>query len=188
MTKGETSKTKIIEAAGELFWRDGYTKTGISAILKATGLPKGSFYFYFKSKTEVAEAVLQYYSNIIIDFLRAKAEGAITWDVFCESFIRGFKEELGDRPYYGCPLAVIGMEISFQEENLVKKYRTELEKIRDIFAKVLQKDKVPQEKLEAVAGLCLSVYEGNLLLYRIGRSPEQLEQMERELKEVGKVR
>lgn len=102
-----------------------YQKTGISAILKATGLPKGSFYFYFKSKTEVAETVLQYYSNIIIDFLRAKAEGAITWDVFCESFIRGFKEELGDRPYYGCPLAVIGMEISFQEENLVKKYRTE---------------------------------------------------------------
>ena len=48
MTKGELSKKKIIEAAGDLFWKNGYTKTGINEILKATGLPKGSFYFYFK--------------------------------------------------------------------------------------------------------------------------------------------
>ena len=39
MTKGEQSKRKIVETAGELFWKNGYTKTGISEILKATGLP-----------------------------------------------------------------------------------------------------------------------------------------------------
>ena len=47
MTKGELSKKRIIETAGDLFWRNGYTKTGVSEILKATGLPKGSFYFHF---------------------------------------------------------------------------------------------------------------------------------------------
>ena len=67
MTKGEQSKRKIIETAGELFWKNGYTKTGVSEILKASGLPKGSFYFYFKKKSDVAEAVLQYYGNKILE-------------------------------------------------------------------------------------------------------------------------
>lgn len=41
--KGEASKAKIVEAAGELFWKQGYAATGIRDILDATGLPKGSF-------------------------------------------------------------------------------------------------------------------------------------------------
>ena len=36
------------------FWKNGYAATGISEILDQAGLPKGSFYFYFKSKDELA--------------------------------------------------------------------------------------------------------------------------------------
>ena len=54
MKKGEESRQRLIECAAELFWKNGYSATGISEILKQTGLPKGSFYFYFKSKDELA--------------------------------------------------------------------------------------------------------------------------------------
>ena len=70
MKKGEASKAKIVEAAGELFWKQGYAATGIRDILDATGLPKGSFYFYFKSKSDVAREVIGYYSRVIIDVLK----------------------------------------------------------------------------------------------------------------------
>ena len=48
MIKGEQTKNKVIETAGDLFWKNGYANTGISDILKAADIPKGSFYFHFK--------------------------------------------------------------------------------------------------------------------------------------------
>ena len=63
MKKGEESRQRLIECAAELFWKNGYSATGISEILKQTDLPKGSFYFYFKSKDDLATAVTESYWN-----------------------------------------------------------------------------------------------------------------------------
>ncbi len=182
MTKGELSKKKIIEAAGDLFWKNGYTKTGISEILKVTGLPKGSFYFYFKKKSDVAKAVIQYYGSRILDLLRAIAKASDSWDSFCDSFLHIYQEELADKQYYGCPLAVVGMEIAFQEEELVKCYYEAMEEVKKIFMQVLQKDGIAEEKLEDAAAFCLAVYEGNLVLYRLSKDQSLLLRMNAQLK------
>ena len=39
MKKGEESRQRLIECAAELFWKNGYSATGISEILKQTDLP-----------------------------------------------------------------------------------------------------------------------------------------------------
>lgn len=184
MTKGECSKRKIIETAGDLFWKNGYTKTGVSQILKATGLPKGSFYFYFKKKSDVAEAVLQYYGSKITDMLRFIAADADSWESFCDSFLRIYQEELADKRYYGCPLAVVGMEIAFQEEELVKHYHEAVEEVKRVFMQVLRKEGIPEEELGKAADLCLAVYEGNLVLYRLSKEQNVLRQMNDQLKKV----
>ena len=188
MTKGELSKKKIIEAAGDLFWKNGYTKTGINEILKATGLPKGSFYFYFKKKSEVAEAVLQYYGSRITELLRAAAADSDSWGSFCDSFLRAFQEELADKRYYGCPLAVVGTEIAFQEKELAKHYNQAMGEIQKIFEQVLRKDGIAKRAGEAeaeeLAALCLAVYEGNLVLYRLSKDQSLLLRMNRQLKAV----
>lgn len=188
MTKGELSKKKIIEAAGDLFWKNGYTKTGINEILKATGLPKGSFYFYFKKKSEVAEAVLQYYGSRITELLRVVAADSDSWGSFCDSFLRAFQEELADKRYYGCPLAVVGTEIAFHEKELAKHYNQAMGEIQKIFEQVLRKDgiakKAGEAELEELAALCLAVYEGNLVLYRLSKDQGLLLRMNRQLKAV----
>ena len=188
MTKGELSKKKIIEAAGDLFWKNGYTKTGINEILKATGLPKGSFYFYFKKKSEVAEAVLQYYGSRITELLRVVAADSDSWGSFCDSFLRAFQEELADKRYYGCPLAVVGTEIAFQEKELAKHYNLAMGEIQKIFEQVLRKDGIAKRagevELEELAALCLAVYEGNLVLYRLSKDQSLLLRMNRQLKAV----
>ena len=188
MKKGELSKKKIIEAAGDLFWKNGYTKTGINEILKATGLPKGSFYFYFKKKSEVAEAVLQYYGSRITELLRVVAADSDSWGSFCDSFLRAFQEELADKRYYGCPLAVVGTEIAFQEKELAKHYNLAMGEIQKIFEQVLRKDGIAKRagevELEELAALCLAVYEGNLVLYRLSKDQGLLLRMNRQLKAV----
>lgn len=192
MTKGELSKNKIIEAAGDLFWKNGYTKTGINEILKATGLPKGSFYFYFKKKSEVAEAVLQYYGSRVLDLLEAVAAISDSWADFCDSFLRAFEEELADKQYYGCPLAVVGMEIAFQEEELAQHYNQAMGRIQKIFEQVLRKDGIAKREGEAeaeaeveeLAALCLAIFEGNLVLYRLSKDQDIMLRMNRQLKKI----
>ena len=66
MKKGEESRQRLIECAAKLFWKNGYSATGISEILRQTDLPKGSFYFYFKSKDDLATAVTEYYQKIFL--------------------------------------------------------------------------------------------------------------------------
>ena len=39
MKKGEESRQLLIECAAELLWKNGYSATGISEILKPTDLP-----------------------------------------------------------------------------------------------------------------------------------------------------
>ena len=53
-----------ILARGEALLRtQGYHHTGISAILKACGIPKGSFYHFFESKEDFAQQVLARYAR-----------------------------------------------------------------------------------------------------------------------------
>ncbi len=58
ITKGQNTRRHIINQAAILFARNGYNDTRLSDILAATHLAKGGFYFHFKSKEELGEAVI----------------------------------------------------------------------------------------------------------------------------------
>lgn len=54
----EVRKTEILDAAQKLFIEKGYAKTTVTDILNVHGLSKGVFYYYFKSKEEVMDAII----------------------------------------------------------------------------------------------------------------------------------
>ena len=60
MTKGETTRRKIIEQAAPLFNRLGYAGCSMQDIMTATGLEKGGLYRHFGSKEELAQEVFRY--------------------------------------------------------------------------------------------------------------------------------
>ena len=51
-------KNEILDAAEILFTTKGYVETTVIDILKAVGIAKGTFYYYFTSKEEVLDAIL----------------------------------------------------------------------------------------------------------------------------------
>jgi AcrR family transcriptional regulator len=51
----------IIEAAIKLFAKKGFASTSIQEIVSATGMSKGAFYLYFKSKDALLVAILNHY-------------------------------------------------------------------------------------------------------------------------------
>ncbi|WP_139991813.1 TetR/AcrR family transcriptional regulator [Paenibacillus paridis] len=54
----EERKNEILDTAEALFHSKGYDKTTINDILKEIGIAKGTFYYYFKSKEEVMDAIV----------------------------------------------------------------------------------------------------------------------------------
>ncbi|WP_116828372.1 TetR/AcrR family transcriptional regulator [Pseudomonas syringae] len=65
----------IIDVARSLMTNKGYTAVGLAEVLSTAGVPKGSFYYYFKSKEEFGQALLEeYFSEYLgrVDTLMAR--------------------------------------------------------------------------------------------------------------------
>ncbi len=57
--KGAETRARLIEAAREVFERDGFLTARISDIAAAAGLSQGSFYHYFDSKEQIFREVAE---------------------------------------------------------------------------------------------------------------------------------
>jgi AcrR family transcriptional regulator len=57
--KGEALRQRIIAAADQLFYQQGYENTSFSDIADAIGISRGNFYYHFKSKDEILNAVIE---------------------------------------------------------------------------------------------------------------------------------
>ena len=56
-------KNRMIAAGLEIMYRKGYNATGIQEIVDNAGVPKGSFYNYFKNKEAFAVEILDHYTG-----------------------------------------------------------------------------------------------------------------------------
>ena len=57
--KGEATRAFLLRTAARVFAERGYSGTALSDLIAASGLTKGAFYFYFRSKAALALAVLR---------------------------------------------------------------------------------------------------------------------------------
>ncbi|HHJ1300085.1 TetR/AcrR family transcriptional regulator [Pseudomonas sp. P1B16] len=70
----------ILDVARALMTHKGYTAVGLNEVLSTAGVPKGSFYHYFKSKEEFGQALLDVYFDEYLSriepILKQQANGA----------------------------------------------------------------------------------------------------------------
>jgi AcrR family transcriptional regulator len=59
-------RNEILDTAQRLFDTKGYEKCTVNDILKEIAIAKGTFYYYFRSKEEVLDAIVSRYTDIII--------------------------------------------------------------------------------------------------------------------------
>ncbi|RDU23631.1 TetR/AcrR family transcriptional regulator [Anaerosacchariphilus polymeriproducens] len=65
--KHDERKNEILDAAERLFHVKGYEKCTVNDILEEVAIAKGTFYYYFKSKKEVMEAVVSRYTDVVAE-------------------------------------------------------------------------------------------------------------------------
>lgn len=169
MKKGEESRQRLIECAAELFWKNGYSATGISEILKQTGLPKGSFYFYFKSKDDLATAVTEYYQKILLEQFRSSSQGN-DWESFIKEIFDYLFGRATGQTFAGCPYAVMGMETALSKPAVASVFMEGLNKFEQIFQEVLLYSGLSPDHAKILSQRMLSIYQGYLLLGRISNN------------------
>ena len=169
MKKGEESRQRLIECAAELFWKNGYSAAGISEILKQTGLPKGSFYFYFKSKDDLATAVTEYYQKILLEQFRSSSQGN-DWESFIEEIFDYLFGRATGQTFAGCPYAVMGMETALSKPAVASVFMEGLKKFEQIFQEVLLYSGLSPDHAKILSQRMLSIYQGYLLLGRISNN------------------
>ncbi|MCD2347828.1 TetR/AcrR family transcriptional regulator [Clostridium guangxiense] len=179
-TKGEQSRIKLIECAAKLFLQKGYNATGINDILASTDLPKGSFYFHFASKKDLAISVAEYFEKKFLGWA-VKTSKDKSWNEFITDLIGEMIKGAENGKHYGCPFAVLGLEIAFSDEDLSECYYNSMKKLIDIFASIFEYSGVPKEEKYALANRAFAIYEGYLVYYRLGKDVDILRTMLKDL-------
>jgi AcrR family transcriptional regulator len=65
-TKVSQTRKTILDAAVDLFVRDGFEKTPMDAIALAANVAKGTLYYHFSSKEGIIDAILTNYTQAMI--------------------------------------------------------------------------------------------------------------------------
>lgn len=180
MDKNETRAT-IIRIGTDLISRQGFNATGIDAVLKEAGVPKGSFYYYFKSKEEFGLAVIDHfaerYDQRLDTFLN---DEEVTPLNRIRNLLEGGLVRLEQNQCAkGCLIGNLGQELADQNE----RFRARLEEIfrswKERYAACLREaqgagELAPELDSGVVAGFILSGLEGAILRAKVMKSPQPL--------------
>lgn len=135
MQKGEAIRKKIIETADALFYQQGFAQTSFTDISDALGMSKGNFYYYFKTKDEILNAVINKRSEEIQQDLAQWDEAEPEPRMRLKRYIMMLTDYQDRIEKHGCPIGTICTELSkMHHENLhnaselMEVYRVWLEK------------------------------------------------------------
>ncbi len=169
-------KERLTDAAIDLIWENSYGTTSVDAICDRAGAKKGSFYYFFKSKSELAAAALQADWNK----KRAHMDSVFSPTVPpLERFERYFEcvyEGLAERQklcgsILGCPMLSIGSEVSTQDQVVRETVDRILDTKRNYFVSAIRdahaQGLISAPNPEAKADALFACYHGTLAQARI---------------------
>src|SRR6266481_6189656 len=65
--EGRSTREAILEAASRLIHVHGYNHTSLDDVLRESGVGKGNFYYYFKSKEDLGYAIIDRITQAFVE-------------------------------------------------------------------------------------------------------------------------
>ncbi len=184
MGRTSDANIRLMDAALDLMWEESYGAVTIDDICNRADVKKGSFYYFFKSKADLAVAALDRmwetdWKPKLDDLFSSSREPLPRLTNYFDWIYRSqvqVKKDYGK--VLGCPVCSVGSEVSTQEVDVNAKVREIFSRkrryyestIRDAIAEGSIEPCDAAEKAIAVAGLI----EGVVSQARIMNDPEIL--------------
>ena len=178
----KSTRDHLLDVGVQLMHRNGYNATGLSDILKAADVPKGSFYHHFSSKEDFAAAALARY---------VAREGEHAASVLNDSRTPPLKRlkryftdlartygQAGEIP--GCMMGHFSLEMAVESPQLRKLISASFagwqHKIAAAIREAVEQEELPKDtEPEPLAGFLLNSWEGALLRSQAEKSDAPLE-------------
>ena len=115
------SKLRLLQTAHQLIWRQSYGSVGVDQICEQSRVKKGSFYHFFRSKSELTVAAYEFHweqVRLVLDRIFSTQIPAMERLEAYFAHIRRNQTEHFEKNgrVLGCPFASLGSELSTQDE------------------------------------------------------------------------
>ena len=123
MKQESESKRKLLETAMEMIWESSYGSVSVDDICTKAGVNKGSFYYAFKSKSDLAVAAFErYWENkqpLLDKIFSPQIPPLERLDNYCQLIIKDQKQKYESfGKMLGCPFCSVGSELSTRDEKI----------------------------------------------------------------------
>jgi TetR/AcrR family transcriptional repressor of nem operon len=186
---GRTSDAdlRLKQAALDLMWEESYGSVTIDHICQRANVKKGSFYYFFKSKADLAVAALdklwnEMWKPSLDRCFSPSLDPLVRITNHLETFYTGQKEiKAKYGKVLGCPVCSVGSEISTQEVDVTAVVRDMVSRKRRYYESAIR-DAVAQGVIEPCdpgeTSVALSaLLEGLVTQARIMNDPEVLRKL-----------
>jgi TetR/AcrR family transcriptional repressor of nem operon len=115
------SKLRLLQTAHQLIWQQSYGSVGVDQICEQSRVKKGSFYHFFRSKSELTVAAYEFYweqVQLVLDRIFSREMAPMErLDGYFANIRRNQTERFEKYGrVLGCPFASLGSELSTQDE------------------------------------------------------------------------
>lgn len=180
---GSKTKQRILDAAQEVVLRRGFAATSVDAIQEAAGISRGTFFYHYPSKDDLARALLERYAEqdrLLVDELMERAERLAT-DPLQQALVflalhEELFEEAGDGDP-GCLFASYSYEAGLFDPETHELVRGSIEHWRRVLGGKLEQAMIRHETRIAdpdpytLADLAYGVLQGAFILARTVEDP-----------------
>ncbi|WP_197722147.1 TetR/AcrR family transcriptional regulator [Sulfuriflexus mobilis] len=120
------TKAKLIQTANDLIWKNSYGSVSVDDICTSSGVNKGSFYYYFPSKVDLAIATMEEaYQSFEPEMEKVFSASVSAAERFERLAAFVYEKQLETYNKYGrvcgCPFASLGSEMAGKEEAIREK-------------------------------------------------------------------
>lgn len=177
----ETTK-HILEKGTELIFKQGYHNSGLQKILELAGIPKGSFYYHFKSKEDFGLQVIDFYSNNSIEFLKTFLENeALNPKERILDLLGTMKDIYKQQDFaQGCLLGNCSLELASTNDSFANAISKHFDTWQELFAKTINEGQrtgaIKNERsADEYAEFLINSWEGTLVRMKAVKNNQPLD-------------
>ena len=179
-TQGAETKLRIMQAAADLFHKQGVGATSPDEIIEASRTGKGQFYHYFKNKEGLVHEVLQFYAASIKAGSAPVNYEISSWRDLERWFSSQLELQQNFRMTRGCPFGTIGNEVTENDELIRQDLSLIFELVRGQLAAFFIREKAKGRLSGKVdegqlADFCITVAQGAMLVGKVKRDSRLVE-------------
>ncbi|AMK11452.1 TetR/AcrR family transcriptional regulator [Pseudodesulfovibrio indicus] len=177
----EDTRRRILQAGANLVHERGFNNTGLKDILKAAGVPKGSFYFYFDNKESFGIEMVEHFDSAFREIIAdaRNTPGLPPLDKLRRIF-DGFAAHFESYGYTrGCPIGNLAQEMGDLSEPFRARLRQALDGMSKSIADILDDavesgDLPPATDTWETAVFVVEAWHGAIIRMKVTKDGEPL--------------